>query len=1040
MAEYRKSSQDSECFTNSQCPQRSPRTGQVVRGSQGIIIQLTAAASDDHCGSPEENELIFALDDDEVRPSTTYSEGAMSNELLDAHSLSANEGHCPQLFPLDSGLISDISFGSLPNSSPQAMSPLLPSSPKPLINLVKSLSTEIESKETSPLRPKPLLNLVKSISTEISRLEPEVTQSKSDSKLNVHLWRQITQPKNKNGDSRTAPSSPSSSPSENKGSFFKVQEVEARLEDTKRRLSEAMQEPLSMLSKIIGDEVTATPRHKPPNPGSSIQESPTGHVGDQHIFEAKNARTLHGKAEGDKLGVAESTGKNLRKNSQQDYCSSEPKWVPAWHCGYEICSFDDVIQVVEVGHREGTGEGQRLPHTLDGFQPSQPCGAVPCKTLACVAILAYNYFILPLPAYISGLFLGLAGGFMLGILIILLLVPKTSYSSQRMRSLQERLECSMLMATPQEPDILKGWMNEMYSYDPEMYHPSLTHSVFVTLDGSTMKLSYPKTNVPRRATQEEESLDTTFTSHRSYDLTNAKVFLFPMGLARKRIWNKKYPICIVFVNQEDLTCRGAAEWEAFAQREEGQGQSSLQGQEGAIKPPGDAKEVPVYLFGRTGREKEEWYQHLSAASRQNPRDKQSSSRSEARLGLLPNQLPSPSGRTAPSNGSSRGSTEDIPALFKPKDLAGNVKQKILLDYKAYMSRCIQAETSSPLLSPCLSASSSPTTRRKSLSEAHANSDPYMAWINALIGRIFWDFLREKYWADQVANKIQKKLSKIKLPYFMNELTLTDLDMGTSVPLILCASPPTLDNRGLWVDMEIAYSGSLQMTLETKMNLCKLGKEVLQGESGQTDDSKEGVRLPRVVLLADSDEESSSAGSSDEEDIPPAETPGILGDRATCSNVEGYAAGNSTSRKILRFVDKIAKSKYFQKATENEYIKKKIEEMSNTPLLLTVEVQELEGTLAVNIPPPPTDRLWYSFRIPPRLELKVRPKLGEREVTFIHVLEWIEKKLEHEFQKVLVMPNMDDLYLPIMHSGLDPQPHHTAAGPFKWNYNDCEKRF
>ena len=61
---------------------------------------------------------------------------------------------------------------------------------------------------------------------------------------------------------------------------------------------------------------------------------------------------------------------------------------------------------------------------------------------------------------------------------------------------------------------------------------------------------------------------------------------------------------------------------------------------------------------------------------------------------------------------------------------------------------------------------------------------------------------------------------------------------------------------------------------------------------------------------------------------------------------------------MRFVDKIAKSKYFQKATENELIKKKIEEMSNTPLLLAVEVQELSGTLAVNIPLPPTDRVWY----------------------------------------------------------------------------------
>lgn len=128
------------------------------------------------------------------------------------------------------------------------------------------------------------------------------------------------------------------------------------------------------------------------------------------------------------------------------------------------------------------------------------------------------------------------------------------------------------------------------------------------------------------------------------------------------------------------------------------------------------------------------------------------------------------------------------------------------------------------------------------------------------------------------------------------------------------------------------------------------------------------------------------------------------------------------------MDKIAKSKYFQKATENEYIRKKIAEVSNMPLMLSVEVQELSGTLTINIPPPPTDRIWYSFCVPPRLDLHVRPMLGEREVTFTHVTEWIEKKLQCEFQKVFVMPNMDDLYLPLMTSGLDnpPASHHSSV--------------
>lgn len=54
------------------------------------------------------------------------------------------------------------------------------------------------------------------------------------------------------------------------------------------------------------------------------------------------------------------------------------------------------------------------------------------------------------------------------------------------------------------------------------------------------------------------------------------------------------------------------------------------------------------------------------------------------------------------------------------------------------------------------ANSSPDPGAEPFSEGHP------VWLNSLVGRIFWDFLREKYWTDQVAQKIQKKLSKIKV--------------------------------------------------------------------------------------------------------------------------------------------------------------------------------------------------------------------------------------------------------------------------------------
>lgn len=46
---------------------------------------------------------------------------------------------------------------------------------------------------------------------------------------------------------------------------------------------------------------------------------------------------------------------------------------------------------------------------------------------------------------------------------------------------------------------------------------------------------------------------------------------------------------------------------------------------------------------------------------------------------------------------------------------------------------------------------------------------------------------------------------------------------------------------------------------------------------------------------------------------------------------------------------------------------------------------------------PSPVVRYGFRSPPHLELKARPKLGEREVTLAHVTDWIERKLDQEFQ-------------------------------------------
>jgi hypothetical protein len=56
-----------------------------------------------------------------------------------------------------------------------------------------------------------------------------------------------------------------------------------------------------------------------------------------------------------------------------------------------------------------------------------------------------------------------------------------------------------------------------------------------------------------------------------------------------------------------------------------------------------------------------------------------------------------------------------------------------------------------------------------------------------------------------------------------------------------------------------------------------------------------------------------------------------------------------------------------------------------------------GTLAINIPPPPNDRIWLGFRTNPEIQLDARPQFGERHFNLSQITEWLKKKILLEFQ-------------------------------------------
>ncbi|ESN92111.1 hypothetical protein HELRODRAFT_116105 [Helobdella robusta] len=329
-------------------------------------------------------------------------------------------------------------------------------------------------------------------------------------------------------------------------------------------------------------------------------------------------------------------------------------------------------------------------------------------------------------------------------------------------------------------------------------------------------------------------------------------------------------------------------------------------------------------------------------------------------------------------------------------------------------------------------------------------DPQLLWLNTLISRLFMDFLRERYWVEKIQEKIEKKLSKIHVPHIMDQLTVTGIDLGSNVPVICRSHKPYLDDRGFWVDLQVSYPGGFCITMVSKCNLMKLKHPKQKPAQPQQNIAKDGEVLvsneevgannntasnttvttattastpgyvsavnakkndapAKKIAALDSDDEDSAESSTDEEYPLVDEGDEDDVDRAVTSGKQVQPIG----KRIMKLVDRISQSKYFQQAVEMKYIKRALEEVSNTKLELNVEVKSLVGSLAINIPPPPTDRLWYGFRGNPIFELAVRPRVGLREVSLKPVTDWIEKKLSLEFQRSFVMPNMDDFRIPLM---------------------------
>ena len=306
-------------------------------------------------------------------------------------------------------------------------------------------------------------------------------------------------------------------------------------------------------------------------------------------------------------------------------------------------------------------------------------------------------------------------------------------------------------------------MNEIGEYNLENYHINNTQSVHVYLDGTTLRLRKPRMGIPKRAMWDEETPKVNdFVHQRYFNLEGSRVFLMPPGLVKKRVWSKKYPICIALkkMGHKQMTDVN----DTVADSDQGFEIISEESYNASV----------LYLFARTCHEKEEWYKKFEAACKGNPlkhhlvdikkffisrRASKATNSTVSTPTETQHQRQSSTVSDSSQQHKCHGSTDSISSTSSTSPVNETPSGFDMEEFVRYMGRTMPKEYYSNFLSPY---------KRNPIETKDTtymiDCEPQLLWLNALISRCSWDFLHQKYWADKIMDKLQKKLDKIHVSF------------------------------------------------------------------------------------------------------------------------------------------------------------------------------------------------------------------------------------------------------------------------------------
>ena len=333
-----------------------------------------------------------------------------------------------------------------------------------------------------------------------------------------------------------------------------------------------------------------------------------------------------------------------------------------------------------------------------------------------------------------------------------------------------------------ESDSFSGWVYEFIGdYDEREKNGFVSQLVYINLRGSKLIILTPSQEVNEKTLKKimAENKMPTFSSQRVIDFSKQSHKRITLLLTknvrnqRKYVWSKKYPICLAFnddrpTNGGGYLVVGKHDFPEPVSREN----------ERAKIPPGSPIEQKFVIFARTCRDKEEWFWAIKNVI--DAKNSEGSPKSSA-LSLSDSLI----------NETFVETTLEASETFTDFTSAFGQQYLRILTRRFNYSTFMRANV-------------------LNIEGVGPNSTGMMTpltWFNVLLNRLSFDLLNKPNWSAYIAKKLQRKLRKLRLPYFMESLTITEIDIGTTLPKFNSVpNVPVVDDAGLWIDFDVNYSG------------------------------------------------------------------------------------------------------------------------------------------------------------------------------------------------------------------------------------------